>query len=169
MLHARGALVVGVDTLDVALLLAHKRLGSSSLIQIAQDEKLPFRDNAFDAIIAQHVIEHLPDLDTALAEWHRLLKPNGRLALATPNACYPDPAHFADADHAHIFSPDELRSAVERAGFRLEACYTLFPFLSRVRVLRAVSIIAHKFFQHAPYFSSRGRTLLLGAYRVEHQ
>lgn len=167
LLRERGASVVGVDTLDVALRLAHQRLGSSSLIQIAQDGKLPFCDNAFDAIIAQHVIEHLLDLDAMLKEWHRLLKAQGHLALATPNARYPDPAHFADADHSHIFTPIELRQAIERAGFSVQACYTLFPFLSRVRALRALGVITHKFFQHAPYFSSRGRTILLSATKIE--
>ncbi len=167
LLRERGASVMGVDTLDVALRLAHQRLGSSSLIQIAQDGTLPFCDNAFDAIIAQHVIEHLRDWDAALKEWYRLLKPNGRLALATPNARYPDPAHFADADHSHIFTPIELRQAIEHAGFSVQACYTLFPFFSRVRALRALGVIAHKCFQRAPYFSSRGRTILLGATKVE--
>jgi len=135
------------------------------LIRIGQDRALPFRDAAFDAVVGQHVIEHPADADAALREWNRLLKPGGRLALATPNADYPDHAHFADADHAHIFSPRELSDAATRAGFAVEACYTIFPFLSRVRVLRALGVIGYRVFQHAPYFATRGRTILLSAVR----
>ena len=188
MLRERGASAVGVDTLETALELARavslrgakyatKQSPNSTLdanaasqrplamtfVRIGEDTTLPFRDASFDAIIAQHAIEHLPDVDVALREWKRLLKPNGRIALATPNAFYPDPAHFADADHAHIFTAQELRETVERAGFGVELCCTIFPFLSHVRALRAFGVMAYRIFQHAPYFDSHGRTILLGA------
>lgn len=178
LLRARGAMVIGVDTQESALFLAQRRdetcrrgnaasacgcLLLSSWVRIAEDGALPFHNASFDAIVGQHVIEHLPDIDAALREWHRLLKPNGRLALATPNARYPDPAHFADADHVHIFTPNELRRALENAGFVVEICATIFPFLSRARFLRAFGVIMYRLFQHAPYFASRGRTILLRA------
>ena len=189
MLRERDASVVGVDTLNVALNLAHERLGQAgdtetrrqgdkenvtmspsrlvswSLIHIGEDNTLPFRDASFDAIIAQHAIEHLPNTDAALREWKHLLKQNGRIALATPNALYPDPAHFADADHSHIFAPQELRATVERAGFSVESCYTIFPFLSRLRALRAFGVMAYRIFQRAPYFASHGRTIVLSAHK----
>ncbi len=136
------------------------------LAMTGENPILPFASAPFDAIIGQHVVEHLPDVDAALREWRRVLKPKGRIALATPNALYPDPAHFADADHAQVFAPRELRDAVERAGFVVESCRTIFPFLSRVRVLRAFGVIAYQVFQHAPYFASRGRTILLGARKI---
>jgi 2-polyprenyl-3-methyl-5-hydroxy-6-metoxy-1,4-benzoquinol methylase len=184
MLRVRGASVVGVDTLDVALELARQlslraeRSTLSSSVEIASSQKtllamtfvkigkiitLPFRAASFDAIIGQHVIEHLPNVDAALAEWKSLLKPNGRIALATPNAHYPDPAHFTDADHAHIFSPDELRRACQRAGLIVESCYTIFPFLSRARILRGLGVAAYQIFQRVPYFALHGRTIMLGA------
>ncbi len=136
------------------------------LIRIGEGGALPFCDAAFDAVIGQHVVEHLPDADAALREWNRLLKPGGRLALATPNAHYSDPAHFADADHARVFSPRELCDAAARAGFAVEACYTIFPFLSRVRALRALGVIGYRVFQHVPYFATRGRTILLSAVSI---
>ena len=164
MLRERGARAVGVDTLSVALNLVRERLDTDKpLIRVGEDGALPFRDAAFDAIVGQHVVEHLPDADAALREWKRLLKPNGRLALATPNARYPDPAHFADADHARIFSPRELSDAAAGAGFAVEACYTIFPFLTRVRLLRAIGVIGYRVFQGAPYFATRGRTIVLAA------
>ena len=166
--HERGAHSVGVDTLDVALHLAHRRAIQDSFMrlsfaQIGEDNRLPFRSHSFDALLAQHVVEHLADLDDALREWSRVLKPGGRLALATPNVRYPDPAHFADDDHAHIFAPDELRARLERAGWRVETCLTIFPYLSRVRALRAFGVIASALFARAPYYAARGRTILLSA------
>ncbi len=170
LLRARGAYVVGVDTLDTALNLARKRLDMDGygqfpkdLVRVGDDAAQPFHDSAFDAVISQHVIEHLPDVDAALREWKRVLKTDGRIALATPNARYPDPAHFSDMDHARIFASRELQGAMERAGFAIDTCYTIFPFLSHVRALRGFGIVAHRVFQHAPYFSTRGRTILLAA------
>lgn len=46
---------------------------------------LTFRDELFDTILALDVIEHLWDMDTMLKESYRILKPNGRLILTTPN------------------------------------------------------------------------------------
>ncbi len=166
-LHESGANAVGVDTLPNALFLANMRLLQSghsvSLVQIAGDGPLPFRPGTFDAIVGQHVMEHIANVDAALCEWKRVLRVGGRLAVATPNARYPDPSHFADADHRHVYSCEELCIVMERAGLVVESCFTLFPFLSHVRLLRAFGVFAHRLFQYAPYWSARGRTILLSA------
>jgi SAM-dependent methyltransferase/putative flippase GtrA len=47
-------------------------------------DRLDFEDGYFDRIIAIHVLEHLPDLPRALAEFVRLLKPSGRLSVVIP-------------------------------------------------------------------------------------
>ena len=48
--------------------------------------KLPFPDSYADEIHAIHVIEHFnrKDVEDILAEWVRVLKPNGKLALECP-------------------------------------------------------------------------------------
>ncbi len=162
-----GANAVGVDVLPGALGLARERLVSNgqrlSLVHTTGNGTLAFSSNTFDAIIAQHVVEHVANVDVALCEWKRVLKIGGRLAMATPNARYPDPAHFADADHVHVFSPEQVRNAVVDAGLVVESCFTLFPFLSRLRPLRALGVLAHRLFRDAPYFATHGRTIMLGA------
>jgi len=163
LLNTTGARAVGVDLLAVGLQLARRRAGQVDVVQAEGGAELPFRAGALDAVVGQHVIEHLPNVDAAFREWRRVLRAGGRLALATPNVRYPDPAHFLDEDHDHIFSPQELRRAAESAGFLVEACYTIFPFLSHNRILRGIGVLGHQVFRHTPYFATRGRTILLAA------
>jgi predicted SAM-dependent methyltransferase len=44
-------------------------------------------DNSVAEVYASHVLEHLPwqGVVKALAEWHRVLKPNGKLCVAVPD------------------------------------------------------------------------------------
>jgi ubiquinone/menaquinone biosynthesis C-methylase UbiE len=54
---------------------------------------LPFRYGVFDAVVANLVLSHLPDLDKGLADVVRVLVPNGRLgctAWAPPLAAGPE-------------------------------------------------------------------------------
>ncbi|OWO93334.1 SAM-dependent methyltransferase [Rhizobium esperanzae] len=44
---------------------------------------LPFEDGAFDLVIAMHMLYHLPDPATGIAEMARVLKPGGFLAVTT--------------------------------------------------------------------------------------
>ena len=62
--------------------------------------RLPFADNSFDVVICSEVLEHLPDVDAALDEITRIVKPGGRFALSVPRG------HFAtinatNATNAH--------------------------------------------------------------------
>lgn len=58
---------------------------------------LPFADNSFDQVLAVHVIEHLEDVMKAMAEFHRVTRPGGRLYIVTPH--YSDFASFCDPTH----------------------------------------------------------------------
>jgi 2-polyprenyl-3-methyl-5-hydroxy-6-metoxy-1,4-benzoquinol methylase len=46
---------------------------------------LPFPSHAFDTVICSEVIEHIPAVEMAIAEMARVLEPDGRLVLSTPN------------------------------------------------------------------------------------
>jgi len=50
-------------------------------------EHLDFSSCSFEDVVCSEVIEHLNDPAKALREFHRVLKPNGRLVLTTPRAC----------------------------------------------------------------------------------
>ncbi len=57
----------------------------------------PFTDNAFDGVRAVHVIEHVADVIRAIEEFHRILRPGGRLLIVTPH--YTDFSSFCDPTH----------------------------------------------------------------------
>ncbi|MBJ3785413.1 class I SAM-dependent methyltransferase [Devosia sediminis] len=46
-------------------------------------EALPFPDASFDAVIAMHMLYHVPDQAKAIAEFHRVLKPGGCCLVTT--------------------------------------------------------------------------------------
>ncbi len=49
----------------------------------ADAQSLPFDDDTFDAVLANHMLYHVPDLPRALAEVRRVVRPGGRLFAAT--------------------------------------------------------------------------------------
>ncbi len=72
---------------------------------IAHAESLPFKDNSFDAVVFYAVLIHVFDVDRALAEAARIVKPGGRLYL---QECYDD----RNPIHMNHFSGASLRARV---------------------------------------------------------
>jgi glycosyltransferase involved in cell wall biosynthesis len=58
------------------------------------NEALPFKDDSFDIIISNHVIEHVQDQNMHINEIKRTLKKNGVLYFATPNKWWPYEVHY---------------------------------------------------------------------------
>lgn len=61
----------------------------------AEVRRLPFQDNAFNAVTLLAVIEHVPEHDDAIQEISRVLKPGGLLLVTTPNPLYGLPMAIA--------------------------------------------------------------------------
>ena len=59
-----------------------ERLGLDVRAARADAESLPFADESFDLVLGHAVLHHLPDLRRAFDEFHRVLRPGGRLAFA---------------------------------------------------------------------------------------
>lgn len=96
--------------------------------------KIDRPDNFFDAVIANHVFEHIDDDAKAMREMFRVLKPGGIGFFSVPinlsreetyeNAAITDPderfVHFGGTDHKRFYGRDFQRK-LEAAGFKVEA------------------------------------------------
>ena len=56
--------------------------------------RLPFKDETFDIVISNHVVEHIPLQDIHMREVYRVLKKGGIAYLATPNKYWVLEPHF---------------------------------------------------------------------------
>jgi ubiquinone/menaquinone biosynthesis C-methylase UbiE len=63
---------------------ARGRLGDLATYRVADVQELPFADESFDLVIANHMLFHVPDRERALAEIARVLRPGG-VVIATTN------------------------------------------------------------------------------------
>ena len=76
-----GAIYTGIDLTDAAVELARKRFEVSGLpgeFHVADAERLDFPDASFDLVYSHGVLHHTPDIEAAVREIHRVLKPGGR-------------------------------------------------------------------------------------------
>jgi ubiquinone/menaquinone biosynthesis C-methylase UbiE len=92
-LAARGHRVVGVDLAPAMLEAARGKAAAQGLsvrFDSADAEKLPYPDGGFDLVISRHVLWTLPHPEAAIADWLRVLRPGGRLAIV-------DGAQYNDA------------------------------------------------------------------------
>jgi len=101
----------GVDPSPEMIEVAQRRIPRGARAKVAQAENLPFKDGWFERVLMWLVV-HLVDRAQALAEAHRVLVPEGRVAIATF-----DPAHF-EADWLSRFFPSIAR--IDRARFPTE-------------------------------------------------
>jgi ubiquinone/menaquinone biosynthesis C-methylase UbiE len=59
-----------------------EKLGFTVEGRVADAERIPYDDNTFDVVVGHAVIHHIPDVEQALREVVRVLKPGGRLVIA---------------------------------------------------------------------------------------
>ena len=73
----------GVDFSDDMLALARGRCAELKQVNLQQGsiETLPFEDASFDAVSCTQTLLYVKDMDQALREIHRVLKPCGRIAI----------------------------------------------------------------------------------------
>jgi ubiquinone/menaquinone biosynthesis C-methylase UbiE len=81
----RGASVVGVDIAEAMTALASRLHPQVEFVQ-GDAEALPFTDESFDAVVGNFALLHLGRPEQAAAEFVRVLKAGGRLALTVWDA-----------------------------------------------------------------------------------
>lgn len=78
--------IYGFDVDPEKTNLVKKKYPFVKLKKIKISDKLPYPDNFFDAVSMFHVLEHVDSETKAIKEIYRVLKPGGKLYLASPYA-----------------------------------------------------------------------------------
>jgi SAM-dependent methyltransferase len=134
-----GATIVGLDLSADLLSRARDRLlGVANVVLHRGDaERLPYRTASFDSVYGSSVLHHL-DLDRALAEVFRALRPGGACVFTEPNILNPQVAvmfhlgltkrYFGVSPDERAFSRFRALRALRAAGF-VDAVVEPFDFL----------------------------------------
>jgi 2-polyprenyl-3-methyl-5-hydroxy-6-metoxy-1,4-benzoquinol methylase len=123
-LRGRGWRVEGVEVCLPSAEFARRQRGLNVHTVPLEEAKLP--SEGFDVIHASHLIEHVPKPGDFIAETARLLTPEGRLILTTPNSGGFQARMFGEGwrslipDHVYLFSRASLRRLLMSHGFEVE-------------------------------------------------
>lgn len=122
LMQSLGWSVTGVDFDPAAVLVARGKGLDVRAGTVAAQE---YPADSFDAVTLSHVIEHLPDPLETLQECRRIVKPGGRVVIATPNSQSwgrrlfgADWRGLEPPRHLQIFSHSALAQLALQAGFR---------------------------------------------------
>ncbi|MBD3005523.1 methyltransferase domain-containing protein [Streptomyces sp. 5-10] len=130
---APGGTVIGVDRDQEMLDAAAARGAARSCVELRRGDvhALPLDDAAVDRARTDRVLQHVDDPARALAEFHRVLRPGGRLVMAEPDwdtlvVDHPDPAlsraytrHITERVIRNATIGRELTRLATGAGFRV--------------------------------------------------
>lgn len=156
--------VVGIDIAFRWLIIARKRLEEAGLpaqLVCCCAEFLPFRERAFDLVLAENVLEHTAQPQQLIEEVHRVLKPDGVFLATTWNrlAVAPEPhvrlwgvgwlprplarryvklRKGVSYDHVRLLSVFQLVRMVRRTPFR--QCAIVLPAFSAAELANVSSL-----------------------------
>jgi len=134
-----GVNVVGIDMNRADADVANRTLnvmhhegedgGGAKLVCASDITRLPFADESFDVVICSEVLEHIPDLDRAVSEIIRVLKPGKSLVVSVPRylperICWAlsKEYHNEEGGHIRIFKKHDLIELLESAGTQCIEC-----------------------------------------------
>ena len=89
LLNQAGFDVVGTDISPLFLEDARAWENPKLRYRVCDVMELPFESESFNVICSNELIEHLPDVETALTEMMRVVCTGGRIVLSGPNLCSP--------------------------------------------------------------------------------
>lgn len=72
----------GIDLIE-SMIRNHPLKGHSQRIALGNAEDLPYPNNSFDIVMANHMMHHVSDVEKALDEFRRILAPGGIVIIAT--------------------------------------------------------------------------------------
>ncbi|MGY6632026.1 MAG: class I SAM-dependent methyltransferase [Wenzhouxiangella sp.] len=123
LLKRTAADVIGVDIDPDAVAHARQRYARDGLrFECANCTQLPLADDSADCIVSFETLEHLAEQDELLAEFRRVLRPDGFLLLSSPDKeTYSDATGYDNPFHVRELYRDELEALIQRhfPAFRL--------------------------------------------------
>jgi len=156
-LASSGVSVVGVDPTTNQIDVAAERAGGPVFAQ-AGAAVLPFSDGAFDGVIACLVFEHIDDVDAAIGEVARVLRPGGRFTfllnhplLQTPGSGWIDD-HMVDPPEQYWRIGPYLVEAetVEQVELGVHIRFLHRPLSRYLHALAAVGLVLERMDEPAP-------------------
>ncbi|MFU8833048.1 MAG: class I SAM-dependent methyltransferase [Wenzhouxiangella sp.] len=123
VLSRHATSVVGVDIDSKAITHARQKYRANNLtFEQADCTRLPLADDSVDMVVSFETLEHLAEQDALLAEFRRVLVPDGVLLLSSPDKkTYSDETGYDNPFHVRELYRDELEALLQRhfPAFRL--------------------------------------------------
>ena len=122
----------GIDVSEYAINVAKKRLPSAVFMVGNVENKLPFKEDFFDIVILNDVLEHLGNPKAALENIHKVLKKDGVLYITTPNLNVVRKNIFSYADkkehHISLLAHSDLIKLLKNLRFKIVEHWTFLNF-----------------------------------------
>ena len=114
----QGGLALGVDISEPMLVRAVRAEAGPHVGFVRADaQRLPFRDETFDAALSIAMLQLIPKQSVTLAEMARVLRPGARMAVMVPTAGRAGALMRLLPDGgAHFFTDEEIADALEDLG-----------------------------------------------------
>lgn len=154
--HDGTLLSIANGNLRVAVDLSPQPLQVHAAMVLADGNRLPFRSECFDQVIATDVIEHMPDAQNLIDEMLRVVRPGGRIFLSTPSAhirLFPPPlTEWISRSWGHYwrrgYAKEELFHIVSKGNVKNAIClewnapvYRFFYLILRLLWLFAPGLV----------------------------
>jgi len=137
-----GTTVYGMDYNPLRTIRAKKKIQDSSILQ-GDLLELPFKEQTFDVILLNQVLEHIPEDGAVLRELYRSLKQDGLLIISVPNeGCslgrlrnnVLQRSILRTTDHVHFYTEQQMISLLNSNKWnireiRREGFFTPYTYL----------------------------------------
>lgn len=142
LLSATAAQVDAVDLSEAAVAHAARRYVAPNLsFRQANALALPFAAAQFDLVVSFETLEHLVEHEQLLAEFARVLKPDGILLISTPDKrVYSDLAGYRNEFHPRELYADEFAALLAREFAHTEVYGQKLLFQSSIQSLQSASV-----------------------------